>query len=198
MKEVSKVVGKPTAECITYYIVKFKRTKSYKSLKRSMRHKANVSEGSVGTLVCSKCGKGGMLIACDTCEAHYHLACAAPPLASIPDGTWNCGNCKRETRSMMSSQDEMSCNSDQIPKEESGDIPTEGAADVALQGSSPNKELGGTRKRNLDSVGESTQEETETNSEQTDVSCSDKKMCMDGASGVTGILAIATGPTISK
>jgi hypothetical protein len=47
-----------------------------------------------------------MLIACDTCEAHYHLACAMPPLESIPDGTWICGNCRRETRSMLSSQDE--------------------------------------------------------------------------------------------
>ena len=115
MKEVSKQIGKPISECITYYIVVFKRTKSYKSLKRSMRRKANVTEGSAGTLVCNQCGKGGMLIACDTCEAHYHLSCASPPLQSIPDGTWACGNCKRETRSMLSSQDDVSCGTDQPP-----------------------------------------------------------------------------------
>ncbi|KAL7535320.1 hypothetical protein ACHAXR_010414, partial [Thalassiosira sp. AJA248-18] len=135
MKEVSKMTGKPISECITYYLVKFKRTKSYKSLKRSMKRKANVSEGNAGTLVCNECGKGGMLIACDTCEAHYHLPCASPPLESIPDGTWNCGNCKRETRSMLSSQDEMSCNTDQNPTEGTVGISMEGSGDNALDGS---------------------------------------------------------------
>ena len=53
MKEVSKMIGRPINECITYYLVKFKRTKSYKSLKRSMKRKANMSEGAAGTLVCS-------------------------------------------------------------------------------------------------------------------------------------------------
>ena len=32
-----------------------------------------------------------------------------PPLKLIPDGAWICANCRRETRSMLSSQDEMSC-----------------------------------------------------------------------------------------
>jgi len=75
-----------------------------------MIRKANVEEGNAGQLVCNECGKGGMLIACDTCEAHYHLGCAFPPLKEIPDGTWQCGNCRRDTRSMLasSSQDEMS------------------------------------------------------------------------------------------
>jgi len=110
MRAVSKAIGKPINQCITHYIVKFKRTKSYKSLKRSMIRKANVEEGNAGQLVCNECGKGGMLIACDTCEAHYHLGCAFPPLKEIPDGTWQCGNCRRDTRSMLasSSQDEMS------------------------------------------------------------------------------------------
>ena len=109
MKEVSKMVGKPISECITYYLSNFKRTKSYKKLKRSMR-KANVdNDGNADTLLCNECKKGGMLIACDTREAHYHLACASPPLASIPDGAWYCGNCKRDTRSMMSKEDEVGC-----------------------------------------------------------------------------------------
>ena len=130
MKEVSEMICKPINECITYYLVKFKRTKSYKSLKRSMKCKANMSEGSAGTLVCNECGKGGMLIACDTCEAHYHLGCTAPPLESIPDGTWNCGNCKRETRSMLSSHDEMSCSTDRNQTEGSADISMKGPGDL--------------------------------------------------------------------
>ena len=114
MIDVSDAIGKPINQCITHYLVKFKRTKSYKLLKRSMKRKANMSGGVADvTLVCNECSKGGMLIACDTCEAHYHLACTLPPLESIPDGTWICGNCRRETRSMLSSQDEMSCGTDQ-------------------------------------------------------------------------------------
>ena len=120
MREISKAMGKPINQCITHYLVRFKRTKSYKSLKRSMKRKANMSGGVADvTLVCNECSKGGMLIACDTCEAHYHLACTLPPLESIPDGTWICGNCRRETRSMLSSQDEMSCGTDQ---HEGGDV----------------------------------------------------------------------------
>eukprot|EP00957_Ditylum_brightwellii_P184608 14059495-Ditylum_brightwellii.AAC.1 len=88
MKVVSELIGKPQSECVTYYIVKFKKTKSHKSLKRSMKCKTNMGEGSAGTLVCNECGKGGILIACDTCAAHYHLACALPPLKTIPDGLW--------------------------------------------------------------------------------------------------------------
>ena len=111
MKEISTKIDKPIYQCITYYLMKFKRSKSWKSLKRSMRRKASLGDGAVagsGTLVCNECSRGGMLIACDTCEAHYHLGCAAPPLERIPDGTWICVNCRRETRSMLSSQDEMS------------------------------------------------------------------------------------------
>ena len=126
MKSVSKAIGKPINECITHYLVRFKKTKSYKSLKRSMHRKANVSEGNAGTLVCNECGKGGMLIACDTCEAHYHLDCATPPLQSIPDGTWVCGNCRRDTRSMLSSQDETSLTDQQQPM----DTSVEGAASI--------------------------------------------------------------------
>ena len=84
-------------ECITYYISKFKRTKAFKTLKRSFRL-TTVSEGSAGSLVCNECNESGMLIACDTCEAHYHLDCAKPPLASIPEGLWSCHNCRRPTR----------------------------------------------------------------------------------------------------
>ncbi len=185
MREISKAMGKPINQCITHYLVRFKRTKSYKSLKRSMKRKANMSGGgTVGTLVCNECSKGGMLIACDTCEAHYHLACALPPLESIPEGTWICGNCRRETRSMLSSQDEMSYGTDQ--HQGSADVSVNGgvdfsekeigdgvmnevslsrddksdAEDTALEGA------GDTRKRKSDSRHESTPVETVSNSKQ--------------------------------
>ena len=137
MKAVSDVLNKPMSECITYYLVKFKKSKSYKSLKRSMKRKANMGEGNAaGTLVCNECGKGGMLIVCDTCEAHCHLACATPPLESIPDGTWNCFNCKRGTRSMMSSQDEMSASTaDRNQAEESDDTSVENTGDRSSKSS---------------------------------------------------------------
>ena len=97
MKSVSQIIGKPINECITYYISKFKLTKAYKTLKRSFR-RTTMSECSAGTLVCNECNESGMLVACDTCEAHYHLDCAKPPLASIPEGPWSCHNCRRPTR----------------------------------------------------------------------------------------------------
>jgi len=132
MKEVSKMIGKPISQCITYYLVKFKRTKSFKSLKRSMKRKANTSEGGGGTWLCHECGKGGMLIACDTCEAHYHLACATPRLASIPDGAWHCSRCKRGTRSALSLHDDES--SSTVPNlTEGSPVPSVGAGDDALK-----------------------------------------------------------------
>ncbi|KAL3786167.1 hypothetical protein ACHAW5_008784 [Stephanodiscus triporus] len=112
MREISKNTGKSINQCITYYLGCFKRTKSYKSLRKSMKRKANLGKESTNTWICIECSTGGMLIACDLCEGHYHFACASPPLESIPDGTWICGNCRRETRSMMSSQDEMICGTD--------------------------------------------------------------------------------------
>lgn len=130
MREVSKAIGKPVEECITHYIVRFKRTKSYKSVKRSMRRKASVEEANKGKeFVCDRCGKGGMLVACDTCEAHYHLPCAIPPLEKIPDGNWSCGNCKRTTRTMLvdSSQDEASM-TDQQQQQQPADASVEEAS----------------------------------------------------------------------
>lgn len=61
MRKISQMIGKPIDQCITYYLVKFKRTKSYKSLKRIMRLKANLSNrvaAGVGPLVCNGCSKG--------------------------------------------------------------------------------------------------------------------------------------------
>lgn len=65
MKEISQSIDKTIDQCITYYLVKFKRTKSYKSLKRTMRRKANLSNGVTsggGTLVCNACSKGKQII----------------------------------------------------------------------------------------------------------------------------------------
>lgn len=188
MKEVSKAISKPQSECVTYYIVKFRKTKSYKSLKRSLKRKANVSEGNAGTLVCNECGKGGMLIACDTCEAHYHLGCATPVLAAIPDGTWNCGNCRRDTRSMISSQDEMSCKSDQ-PAEASVDTSVEAPGEVASKesdiindGSTDGAENG--NKRKIEVVTGSSQDEKEPKPEEKEAEEKEapvqKKIKLDG------------------
>lgn len=169
MIEVSNVIGKPVSQCITYYLVRFKRTKSYKSLKRSMRRKANLSGGVAdGTLVCGECSKGGMLIACDTCETHYHLSCATPPLESIPEGNWICGSCRRETRSMQSLQDEQTQGSGDASMNSGVNSADKDIKPEVVDGASVsqigNLDEGGvalevaddTHKRKLDSIGEST------------------------------------------
>ena len=193
MNDVSNMIGKNINECINYYLVKFKRTKSYKSLKKSMRRKANASEGSAGTLVCSGCDKGGMLIACDTCEAHYHLACASPPLESIPDGTWNCVNCKRETRSMLSSQDEISCTAEHNPMEGSADVSVERSGYVVLKGpmNIPSEGTENAHKRKLSTTAEPTQKGTISDSIDTNKSSIPKRVRMDDAIMATGTAVIA-------
>jgi len=216
MKEVSKAIGKPIQECITYYLVKFKRTKSYKSLKRSMRRKANVTEGSEGILVCNGCNKGGMLIACDTCEAHFHLGCANPPLESIPDGAWACGNCKRETRSMLSSQDEMSCGTNQNPAEGPEGAAVKGAGDEPMdklvsesgtEGSGDDKErrlesdeaetngLGnGLKRKIIDAEAGSSQEETEFSPVHRNGTSSDKRIRMDDSTATKEVATVSAVP----
>ena len=146
MKQVSEMIGKPIGECITYYLVKFKTTKSFKSLKRSMKRKANLSESSTAALVCTVCSKGGMLIACDTCEEHFHLDCTSPPLKSIPDGTWNCSDCKRGTRSMISSKScdsilSLSCDMGSNATKRSANTSMSGVGDNPLSPSSQNVHL---------------------------------------------------------
>ena len=42
---------------------------------------------------CKVCREGGDLLCCDSCPCTYHLACVNPPLAGIPEETWNCPRC---------------------------------------------------------------------------------------------------------
>ncbi|KAJ5121507.1 uncharacterized protein N7515_009468 [Penicillium bovifimosum] len=44
---------------------------------------------------CSKCGKGGNLLCCDTCPNSYHFKCLDPPLdpKDPPKGDWHCPKC---------------------------------------------------------------------------------------------------------
>ncbi|THH16847.1 hypothetical protein EW146_g3855 [Bondarzewia mesenterica] len=46
--------------------------------------------------VCVECKKDdGDPLACDKCDAPYHLGCLDPPLDAIPDGEWFCPDCER-------------------------------------------------------------------------------------------------------
>ena len=47
-----------------------------------------------GEILCDKCGKGGKLVYCDSCDSHYHLTCQDPPLSEVPEGNdWKCNKC---------------------------------------------------------------------------------------------------------
>ena len=37
---------------------------------------------------------GGELLCCDFCNLVYHLECLDPPMEQIPDGKWECPECK--------------------------------------------------------------------------------------------------------
>jgi hypothetical protein len=45
--------------------------------------------------LCQRCGFGGDLLCCDTCNLVYHLHCVKPPLAALPpeDEDWSCEEC---------------------------------------------------------------------------------------------------------
>jgi hypothetical protein len=45
---------------------------------------------------CSICKEGGLLVLCDACTSLWHLGCVAPPLSSVPEGLWICGNCEKD------------------------------------------------------------------------------------------------------
>merc|ERR1712166_423438 len=44
--------------------------------------------------LCQECGMGGELLCCDLCNLVYHLECLDPPMEQIPDGKWECPECK--------------------------------------------------------------------------------------------------------
>ncbi|KAF8991061.1 regulator of chromosome condensation 1/beta-lactamase-inhibitor protein II [Cyathus striatus] len=46
---------------------------------------------------CAKCGKDdGDPLACDKCDAPWHLQCLDPPLPSVPEGEWFCPYCEED------------------------------------------------------------------------------------------------------
>ena len=92
--KVSRAIGKPMAECMTYYYGTFKKSKDYPRLKLAIyRHKEKAVKTRSSNWICDVCGVGGKLIACDECDAHYHLTCVEPPLKEVPEGSWICGRC---------------------------------------------------------------------------------------------------------
>ena len=43
--------------------------------------------------LCEKCGEGGELLCCDTCNAAWHLKCANLKILPAEDVTWSCPKC---------------------------------------------------------------------------------------------------------
>ncbi|KAL7506562.1 hypothetical protein ACHAXN_003828 [Cyclotella atomus] len=96
--KVSKSVGKPMKQCMTYYYGTFKKSKDYPRLKLAIYRKNDQAvKTRRSNWICDTCGIGGKLIACDSCELHYHLDCLEPPLKEVPEGTWICNTCRTKT-----------------------------------------------------------------------------------------------------
>lgn len=97
--KVSKSVGKPMKQCMTYYYGTFKKSKDYPRLKLAIYRKNDQAvKTRRSNWICDTCGTGGKLIACDSCELHYHLDCLEPPLKEVPEGTWICNTCLAKSK----------------------------------------------------------------------------------------------------
>jgi len=95
MWQISEALGRPVRECVTYYLGKFKTSKDFRSLRRVMEKARDENPFKYpGEILCDKCGKGGKLVYCDSCDCHYHLTCQDPPLVEVPEGNdWKCNKC---------------------------------------------------------------------------------------------------------
>ncbi len=95
MWQISEALGRPVRECVTYYLGKFKTSKDFRSLRRVMEKARDENPFKYpGEILCDKCGKGGKLVYCETCDSHYHLTCQDPPLSEVPEGNdWKCNKC---------------------------------------------------------------------------------------------------------
>jgi PHD-finger len=95
LRKVSKALNLPYSSCMTYYLGTFKHSNDYRFLKtvciEERLRKAELADFIKDT--CAVCGDGGNLLICDECEAEFHLACVKPPLASVPEGRWECDDC---------------------------------------------------------------------------------------------------------
>ena len=92
---VAKEMGKSINVCYNYYLATYKQSDHYRVLKsvceEERLEKAAMSEE--GLDACGICGDGGSLLICDGCEGEYHMSCLRPPLASVPEGNWECDDC---------------------------------------------------------------------------------------------------------
>ena len=95
MWQISEALGRPVRECVTYYLGKFKTSKDFRSLRRVMEKARDENAFKYpGEILCDKCGKGGKLVYCDSCDRHYHLTCQDPPLLEVPENNdWKCNKC---------------------------------------------------------------------------------------------------------
>lgn len=102
MWQISEALGRPVRECVTYYLGKFKTSKDFRSLRRVMEKARDENPFKYpGEILCDKCGKGGKLVYCESCDCHYHLTCQDPPLVEVPEGNdWKCNKCvEKDNRS---------------------------------------------------------------------------------------------------
>ena len=98
MWQISEALGRPVRECVTYYLGKFKTSKDFRSLRRAMEKARDENPFKYpGEILCDKCGKGGKLVYCDSCDSHYHLTCQDPPLHDVPENNdWKCNKCMEQ------------------------------------------------------------------------------------------------------
>ena len=110
MWQISEALGRPVRECVTYYLGKFKTSKDFRSLRRVMEKARDENPFKYpGEILCDKCGKGGKLVYCDSCDCHYHLTCQDPPLTEVPEGNdWKCNKCveSKNTKEAMPEEEE--------------------------------------------------------------------------------------------
>ncbi len=53
-----------------------------------------VNEEVVNDDYCAGCKSPGNLLCCETCPNSYHLICLLPPLETVPEGIWQCVECR--------------------------------------------------------------------------------------------------------
>mmetsp|Transcript_21193 Transcript_21193/g.33296 ORF Transcript_21193/g.33296 Transcript_21193/m.33296 type:complete len:669 (-) Transcript_21193:52-2058(-) len=109
MWQISEALGRPVRECVTYYLGKFKTSKDFRSLRRVMEKARDENPFKYpGEILCDKCGKGGKLVYCDSCDSHYHLTCQDPPLSEVPEGNdWKCNKCVEKDKNKEKEEKEV-------------------------------------------------------------------------------------------
>lgn len=95
LSAVAKSMNKSVNCCMTYYLNIFKKSDDYRLLKtlRADERAETMVASEHGGDACLVCGDGGNLLICDGCEGEYHGKCTRPPLAEVPEGSWECDDC---------------------------------------------------------------------------------------------------------